>query len=195
MAHEVAVAFTRGPSALVESPNYKALAATTVPGRKNTLYVRVIFFELGFNVGPGIPLDAQGVQERLFRSQEAHREEHQLRRANHFGSGDFFRHELAPFAAFPLDLHRQHFFDSALVIPNETLGRCEVNARIIAELCGGFFLPVIQTIDLRPLRPGIVGRAILWWAWQNFEFDKAATAMSQGGPHAIGAGVAAANHP
>src|SRR5437879_13691123 len=50
----------------------------------------------------GIAFDTQGFEQRLLRTEESHREEHELRRTQLFGSRDFFWNELAFVIPLPL---------------------------------------------------------------------------------------------
>ncbi len=71
--------------------------------------------------------------------------------------------------------------------------RDAVAARILAIDRGGFFLTVIDAEDARPLRPGIIRRAVLRGLGQDFQLQHAAASVAQGGAHAVGAGIAAAD--
>src|SRR5207249_661416 len=102
-------------------------------------------------------------------------------------------HELAIVVPLPLDLDREDFLDLALVVGDEFLGGREIDARISAELRGGFFLAVVETIDLRPLGPGIISSALQRRTREDFQLDEAFAAVAHRGADAVGASVAAAD--
>ena len=52
-----------------------------------------------------------------------------------------------------LDLHGDDAFDVAVVVADEILHGGQIHARVGAELRRGFFLAVVQLVDLGPLRP------------------------------------------
>ena len=56
-----------------------------------------------------------------------------------------------------------------------------------------FRLPIIEVVDLRPFRPGIVRLAGVGRPCENFELNKTFTSMPQGCSNAVGACIAAAD--
>ena len=67
-------------------------------------------------------------------------------------------------------------------------------ARVGALQRGRLLLPVVDPVDLRPLRPRVVGGAPVGRAGEDLELDDALGAVAQDRPDAVGAGVAAADH-
>ena len=77
--------------------------------------------------------------------------------------------------------------------PTNRFGVDEIVARIVAEDGGGFFLAVIELVNLGPLRPRIVGGAVERRLGEDLELDQALAAVAHRGADAVGAGVAAAD--
>ena len=93
----------------------------------------------------------------------------------------------------PLDLHGVQFVDPAVGIADKFFCRGAIDPWVGAIEGGGFFLPVVHAVNLRPFGPRVVrgtGRRRLG---QNFQLDHALAPVADGGADAIGAGVAAAD--
>src|SRR6266545_848632 len=193
VAHQVAVTFARGAASLVEGPDHQALATATVARREDVRNAGLIFAVIRPDVGARIAFNPERVEQRLFRPEEAHGQQDQLRRQHLFGARHFFGHELAFLVLLPFDLNGLNRFDVTGLVGDELFGRREVNARIGAEFGGRFLLPVIEAMNLRPFRPGIVLGAFQWRLGQNFDLHQAPAAMAHRGPDAVGAGIAAAD--
>src|SRR5437667_318337 len=116
------------------------------------------------------------------------------RRSHLLGAGDFLRHELAFLISVPLHLYGVDFFHLTVLVAGEAAGGGQVNARIIAKFCRGFLLTVIEPINLRPFRPGIVGGAFHGRPGENLDLHQTSAAVTHGRADAVGAGVAAADH-
>ena len=117
----------------------------------------------------------------------------ELRRTDLFRAGNFLRNELAFVVLLPLDLDGVDVFHVAVVVAVEFFRGGEINARITAKFRGGFFLAVIQLVNLRPFGPGIILGALHRRLGQNFDLHQAVAAVAHGGADAIGAGIAAAD--
>jgi hypothetical protein len=89
-------------AAFVEGPHDEALAATAIAGGK-TFDVRRVFLKLGLRVAARVAFDAERFEQRLFRSEKTHRQQHELRGQNFFRAGNIFRDELALVVLRPFD--------------------------------------------------------------------------------------------
>ena len=107
--------------------------------------------------------------------------------------GTCFGNELALVVLFPLDLDGVNCFDVAVGVADEFRGGGEINARVAAEFRGGFFLAVIELVNLGPFGPRIVLGAFHRRLGQDFHLHEALAAVAHGGADAIGAGIAAAD--
>ena len=90
-AHQIAVALAGGAAAFVEGPDDEALAAAAVAGGEDAGNARGVFPVLGFDVAARVALDAERVEQRLLRPEEAHGEEDELRGQHFLGAGDVLR--------------------------------------------------------------------------------------------------------
>ena len=88
-------------------------------------------------------------------------------------AGHLDRDDLALVVAAPLHLDRHELLQPALGVADEPLDGRQVDARIGSELRRGFLLPVVQPVDLRPLRPRVVGRALQRRARQDLDLRQA----------------------
>ena len=70
-------------------------------------------------------------------------------------------------------LHGVNGFDVAVRVAFKFRRGGEINARVGAEFRGGFLLAVIQLVNLRPFRPGIVLGAFQRRLGQNFHLHQA----------------------
>ncbi len=194
MTHEVAIALPRRAASFVQRPHHQALAPAAVSRRKHTWQAGSELARVSFDITAGIPLHPQRIEERLFRPQESHGQHHNLGGQHFFGAGDRLRNKLALFVFAPLHLHGVDCADVALGIALKFCSRGEINAGIGTKFSGGFFLAIVHLVDLGPFGPGIVRRATQGRLGHNFHLDQAGAAVAQGGAHAVGAGVAAANN-
>ena len=140
-----------------------------------------------------VAFDAELFEQRLFRPEKTHRQQDELRGKNFFRAGNMLRHELALVVLLPFHLHGVDGFDVAVVVAFKLRRGREINARIGAEFRGGFFLAVIQLVNLRPFGPRIVLGAFHRRLGQNFHLHEALAAVAHRGADAIRAGVAAAD--
>ncbi len=93
----------------------------------------------------------------------------------------------------PLDLDGVDGSDLAVLVALKMGGGGGVGAGILAEHGGGFFLAVVHAVDLGPLGPGVVGGAGFGGLGHDFQLGDAGAAVADGGAHAVGARVAAAD--
>jgi hypothetical protein len=192
-AHQIAVTFARRAAAFIEGPDDEALAAPAIAGGKDALDVRGVFLKLGFGVRSRVAFDAKRFEQRLFRSEETHRQQNELRGQNFFRAGNILRDELAFVVLRPLDLHSVNGFDLAVGVAFKFRRGREINARIIAEFRGGLFLAVIQLVSLGPFGPGIVLGAFKRGLGQDLHLHERRATVPHRGADAIRAGVAAAD--
>ena len=69
----------------------------------------------------------------------------------------------------PLDVVDMHLFDVAAFVADELLAGGKIHSRIGAKTGRDFFLTVVELINLRPLRPRIVGLPAVGWPRQDFQ--------------------------
>src|SRR5208283_2360733 len=146
--HQIAVALAGGAAAFVDGPDDEALAAPAVAGGEDALDAGRVLLVFRLDVAAGVGLDLEILEDRLLGSEEAHREQHELRGAGLFGAGLFLRHKLALVVLLPFDLDGDEFLHAPLAVPDEPLDRGEINARIGPESRGGLFLAIIHLVDL-----------------------------------------------
>src|SRR3989442_15172145 len=91
--HQIAIAFPGGATAFVECPDDQALAATAIAGGEDPFEVGGIPFEFGFDVGAGVALHAERLEQGLFRTQKSHRQEDELNWAKLLRAWNLFRNE------------------------------------------------------------------------------------------------------
>ena len=73
--------------------------------------------------------------------------------------GTSFGMQLAVVVALPLDVDGHELASTLpVVVADELLAGREIDARVGAEVRRGFLLAVVELVDLRPLRPGVVRR-------------------------------------
>src|SRR5689334_11204616 len=105
LAHQITVTLTRGAAAFIKSPDDEALATPTVTCGKDALDVRGVFLEISFCIAARVPFHAQSFEQRLLRSEEAHRQKDELRGQNFFRAGNILGDELAFVVLRPFHLH------------------------------------------------------------------------------------------
>src|SRR5699024_7327651 len=118
------------------------------------------------------------------RAEKAHGKQHQISfpdslTARHFGK----RRVLSGFR--PIDIDGLDACDMASTIVNKTFRNDRIAAWITAKHGFGFFVTIIPTINLRPLRPGIVVSPARRRPPEQLEVDQAGTAMTQRSANAI----------
>lgn len=80
LAHQEAVAFTRGSAPFVDGPDHKALAAPAISGRKYTGNIRAEPAILRLGIGARINFHTELRQHIRFGPEKAHRNKHQVGR-------------------------------------------------------------------------------------------------------------------
>jgi len=148
---------------------------------------------LGFDVAAAILFQAEGVDDGLFRTEEAHRQQHQLSGQPLLRTGNVLRREATVFVLHPLDLDGMDGGDLTVLVALKMGRRSGVSAGILTEHGGGFFLAVVHAVDLGPLRPWVVGGAGFGRLGHDFQLGDAGAAVADGGAHAVGTRVAAAD--
>ena len=94
-SHEVAVAFTRSPAALVERPDHQALSPPAIARGEYPWDAGGVFLKLRLDVCSGIACHSQLFEQWLFGPEKPHRQQNELNGTNLFSSGDFFWHKCA----------------------------------------------------------------------------------------------------
>src|SRR5881628_2284605 len=84
VSHQVAVAFAGGAAAFVEGPYHETLSTSAITGGEHPFEARRIFPVFGFHIRPRIALYAKLIEQWLFRSKKAHREQDKLCRSRLF---------------------------------------------------------------------------------------------------------------
>ncbi len=103
-SHKIPVALARGAAAFLEGPDDEALAAAAIAGGEDARDAGGIFAVVGLDIGAGVALDAEGIEQRLLGAEEAHREQDELGGHDPLAAGDVPRDELALLVLLPLDL-------------------------------------------------------------------------------------------
>ena len=151
------IRFARGGPTLVDRPHHQALSTAAVTSGEDPLDTGVELAIVGLDVGAGILGEAQLLHSGLFRAEEAHRKQHELRRPDLFAAGHFF-HDKATILVFgPLDLDGVQLFQVAVPVTDKALGVDQVDTRVIAKASRGFGLAIVELVDARELWPRIVG--------------------------------------
>ena len=116
------------------------------------------------------------------------------RRPHLLAARHLLHREAAVAVLHPLDANRVHLLQVALPRRRRIAWSTDdVLARVVAEERRRLFLAVVELVDLRPLRPRIVGRARVGRPRQDLELHQALAAVPQRRADAVGAGVAAAD--
>src|SRR5919199_3906272 len=191
--HEITVALSGSTASLVDGPDHQALTAPHVPGGEDPRHVRRVVAVLSFPVRTLIALDAQLCKNRLFRTEETHGQEHQVGRPDFFRARQALRHEAATLVSAPGNIDRVQLLDVPVLIPDKFFRLDQVNTGVITETCLRLLLAVIEAVDARPLRPGIVRRTGVRGPWQDLELHQTLTLMSQGGADTVCASIATTN--
>ena len=148
---------------------------------------------LRLGVGARIFLDAELIEQLVFRSAEAESEQHKLGGQHFLGAGEALRHRPAV-VLHPLDQDGLDGLQMSVLVAEKLGGLNGVLARVCAPEGLAFLLAVIQLVDFGPLRPGIVGGAGFRRHPHDFELMETAATLPERRADAVGAGVAAANH-
>ncbi len=80
------------------------------------------FLKLGLHVAARVALNLERVEQRLFRPEKTHRQQNELRRQYFLRARHILRNELPLVILLPLNLHRMHSLDPAMVVADK-LGR------------------------------------------------------------------------
>src|SRR5436190_28661 len=88
VAHEVTITFGGWAASFVEGPDHQAVTTATVARCEHLGYARLVPAIFGTDVGAGVAFNAQGIQERLFRAEEAHGEQDEWSPQDFLRAGD-----------------------------------------------------------------------------------------------------------
>ena len=124
----------------------------------------------------------------MFRAEESHGEQNQV------GSDDLFAtwnlgHVHLAILELPCDPYSANAGDIPLAVVDEFLAQDVVGSRVVAELLGSFFMSVIGTENPWPLRPWVIGRAVIGWTIEKFEIHQLAATVPQARADAIATGI------
>src|SRR6185436_7484470 len=117
----------------------------------------------------------------------------ELRTDDLFRAGHRFRNELTFVVAIPLNLHGVDGFHLAVRIAFELRRGREIYPRVAAKFRRGFFLAVVQLVDLGPFGPGIIPGALHRRLRQDLDLDQVAATVAHRRADAIGTGITAAD--
>src|SRR6478736_3319959 len=190
-AHQVAIALAGRAAALVDRPNDQTLPATAIAGGEDPLDRGRVLLVLGLDIGTGVGLEVEVLEQGLLRPEESHGQQHELGGPGLFRAGNLLRHELALVVLAPLDLDGDEFLYVTRGVADKLLHGRNVDARVGAVLGGGLLLAVVQLVGLRPLGPGVVGRALQRRLGENLDLEEALAAVAHRRADAVRAGVAA----
>ena len=132
----------------------------------------------GFDVAARISVEGEGFDERLFRPDESHREQHQLCGAGVFSAYLLLGHELSFLVFAPLDLDGHKRLEDAGCGRGELFDRGEIDAGVGTVAGGGLFLAVVEFVNLGPLRPRIVDRSLKRWLGEDLDLGDALAAVA-----------------
>jgi hypothetical protein len=191
--HQEAVALAGGAAAFVEGPDDEGLATAAVAGGEDAGDAGGVFLVLGFDVAAGVGFELEGLEERLLGAEEAHGEQHELRGEDFFGAGTFLRAEVAFVVFLPLDIDDVDGLHVAVGIAFEVGGGGEIDAGIVAEFGGGFFLAVVHLVGLGPFGPRIVAARSMGGLAMISSCVTLLQPWRMAGADAVGAGVATAD--
>ncbi len=150
--------------------------------------------ELSLEIGVLIGLQSELLNQSLFGSQKAHRQEHQVGFALLLAAGNFIQRHAAAIIPGPIDTHGSNASHPSVAVVDEFLGENGEFAGILSELLGGFGVAVLDPVNLRPLGPRVLGGPLRRGLGQQFKVDQAAAVMAQSGADAVGARVAPSDH-
>src|SRR6478736_4512101 len=190
-AHQVAIALAGRAAALVDRPNDQTLPATAIAGGEDPLDRSRVLLVLGLDIGTGVGLEIEVLEQGLLRPEKSHGQQHELCGPGLFRAGNLLRHELALVVLAPLDLDGDELPYVTRGVADKLLHGRNVDARVGAVLGGGLLLAVVQLVGLRPLGPGVVGRALQRRLGENLDLEEALAAVAHRRADAVRAGVAA----
>ena len=134
------------------------------------------------------------LQQRLLGPQKTHGQQHQLGWTHLLAAWHFLRHISPAGVLLPTDLDGVNCLHLALIVTDEFFRRGKIAPRVIAKYGLGFFLTVIEQINLWPFGPRIVGSALQRRAREYLQLRQALAAMSHGSADTICTSIAAADH-
>jgi hypothetical protein len=184
-----------GAAAFVDGPHHQALPAAHIAGREDARNAGGKLAIRGAHIAALVALDVPAAQAADLRGPRKPIASSTSWAGQTFlGAGDFARAPGGRWPGHPLDLHGMHFLNMPVLVAHKALGRDAELARVLAK-DGDRPLPGRNPLEhARPFGPGVVGLAVERRALQDFKLDQAAAAVAQGGAHAVGAGIAAADH-
>lgn len=194
----MAIDFSSNTATFIDSPDDETLSSPAITSNKHAFVCCAIFFVFAFEPAhapaPFAKFDSELFGDGVFGAEEAEGEKDEVGGVFLFGARDRNERGAAFGHDLPVDFDGFDGFDISVSIVDEFDGLdCEAS-RIFAEFCFGFFVPIIDAEDSRPLWPRVVGSSLQGRFFDDFEIDERFAAVSHGGAEAVIAGVAAADN-
>src|SRR5262245_52988477 len=186
LAHEVEVHPASARAALGDGPYDQGLPALHVAAGEDAGRARHPG-PIAPDVAPVGELEAQLIDRApALRTEEAHREQHEIDGERELAAGDGAKVQASTLADH-VDLHGLERLDATALVADQALGGDRVHTLAALLVRRG------DAEDVRPLGPGVVGRAHVGWPRQQLELVNGACALSVDGSQAVGAGVTPAD--
>src|SRR5215470_67930 len=167
LSHEITIALPRGTASLIDCPHHQALSAPAVTRGKNSRNIGCELSVLGLSIGTRITLHAELRENRIFGSEEAHRQQYKVRGDDFVGARYPLWNESALLIFHPLYVVNVQLFHLAVAVADKFLAGGEIDARIGSKPRFDFLLTVIQFVNLRPFGPRVIGLAFVRRPRQN----------------------------
>jgi hypothetical protein len=191
-AGEVGVDLAGAHATLVDAPYDERLAAAAIASGEDTLHVGVVFARRGLDVLASILLD-HASHDLLLGTEETHGEQDKVGVEDLFAALDLLHVPAAACGLGPLDTDGLDALDVTLAVVDELLGHDAVLTRVLAHVSLDLSVTVVDTVDARPLRPGIVASTLRRRLRQQLEVDHVLGTVANGCTNAVVTSVTTTN--
>ena len=191
-ASEVGVNLAGAHTALVDAPDDERLAAAAIASGEDTLHVGVVLARRGLDVLASILLD-HASHDLLLGTEETHGKQDKVGVEDFFAALDLFHVPAAACGLGPLDTDGLDTLDVTLAVINELLGHDAVLTRVLAHVSLDLSVTVVDTVDARPLRPGVVAGTLRRRLRQQLEVDNVLGTVANRSTNAVVTSVTTTN--
>jgi hypothetical protein len=191
-AGEVGVDLAGAHAALVDAPDDEGLAAAAIASGEDTLHVGVVLARRGLDVLASILLD-HASHDLLLGTEETHGKQDKVGVEDLLATLDLLHVPAAACGLGPLDTDGLDALDVTLTIVNELLGHDAVLTRVLAHVSLDLSVTVVDTVDARPLRPGVVAGTLRRRLREQLEVDDVLGTVTNGSTNAVVTSVTTTN--
>jgi len=154
-AGEVGVDVTSGHTSLVDTPDDQRLTTATITSGEDTGEVGVVLARRSLDVLASILLNLIA-EDTSLRAKETHGEHDNVSGEELLAALDLLHVPTARSALGPLNADSVDTLDLASAIVDKVLRKDAVLTRVLAHVGLDLRVTVVDTVDARPLRPGVV---------------------------------------